>query len=127
MTTFVNRSAPNLMCRSNSAMPTSCSMVTETESRNRILGVRVPDLVSIRYYVHNSLPICTKFCKHLRNVVASPPICETNRKQFADFWRCADTYFRSFQALVSTSFNRSAPDPMYRYKFGNADFVFDGE
>ena len=32
-------------------------------------------------YVHNSLPIFTKFCVRLRNVVASSPIvCETNRK-----------------------------------------------
>jgi len=27
--------------------------------------VRIPDLVSIRYYVHNCLPIFTKFCKRL--------------------------------------------------------------
>ena len=32
-------------------------------------------------YVHNSLPIFTKFCVRLRNVVASSPIvCERNRK-----------------------------------------------
>ena len=32
-------------------------------------------------YVHDSLPIFTKFCMRLRNVVASSPIvCETNRK-----------------------------------------------
>ena len=32
-------------------------------------------------YVHNSLPIFTKFCMRLRNVVASTPVvCETNRK-----------------------------------------------
>jgi len=36
--------------------------------------VRIPDLVSIRYYVHNCLPIFIKFCKWLRNVVASTPI-----------------------------------------------------
>ena len=32
-------------------------------------------------YVHNSLPIFTKFCMRLRNVLASSPIvCERNRK-----------------------------------------------
>ena len=32
-------------------------------------------------YVHNSLPIFTKFCMRLRNVVASSPtVCKTNRK-----------------------------------------------
>ena len=80
-------------------------------------------------YVHNSLPIFTKFPVQLRSVVASTPIvCETNRKQFADF-RCADSDFGSFQALVSTFFNRSVPNPMYRLqiKFGNANLVFNGE
>jgi len=41
--------------------------------------VRISDLVLVRYYVHNCLPIFTKFCKRLRNVVASTPICDTNR------------------------------------------------
>jgi len=36
--------------------------------------VQIPDLVSIRYCVHNSLPISTKFCTRLRNVVALTPI-----------------------------------------------------
>jgi len=32
-------------------------------------------------YIHNSLPIFTKFCTRLRNVVASSPIvCDGNRK-----------------------------------------------
>jgi len=32
-------------------------------------------------YVHSSLPIFTKFCMRLRNlVVSSPIVCETNRK-----------------------------------------------
>jgi len=43
--------------------------------------VQIPNLTSINYYVHNSLPIFTKFCMRLRNVVASSPIvCERNRK-----------------------------------------------
>jgi len=58
--------------------------------------VRIPDLASIRYYVYNSLPIFTKFCKRLRNVVASMPICDTNRKQFADF--------RGVRTLISAVF-----------------------
>jgi len=61
-------------------------MVNETRNRNRILDVQIPDLVSIKYYVYNSLPIFTKVCMRLRNVVASTPIvCQTNRKYLADF------------------------------------------
>ena len=53
-------------------------------------GVQIPVSVSINAlqndYAHSSLPIFTKFCIRLRNVVASTPIvCETNRKQFSDF------------------------------------------
>ena len=50
--------------------------------------VQIPDMVSITYYVglHNSLPIFTKFCMRLRNVVASKPIvCQNNREYFAHF------------------------------------------
>jgi len=57
----------------------------------------------------------TKFSKRLRNVVASTPIRDTNRKQFADF--------RGVRILVSTIFNRSH----VQIKFGNTDFVFNGE
>jgi len=32
--------------------------------------VQIPNLASINYYVHNSLPIFTKFCMLLTNVVA---------------------------------------------------------
>jgi len=43
--------------------------------------VQIQDLVSITYYVLNSLLIFTKFCVRLRNVFASTPIvCETSRK-----------------------------------------------
>jgi len=42
---------------------------------------------------------------------------------------CAESDFGSFQALVPIPivFNRSAPNPTYRYKFSSADFVFSGE
>jgi len=54
-------------------------MKLEIESDFR--DVQIPDLVSISYYVHNSLQILIKFCMRLRNVVASTPIvCQTNRK-----------------------------------------------
>jgi len=68
-------------------MPTLYSIVNETRNRNRILEMcKFRILVSITYYVHNSLPILTKFCMRLTNVVASMPIvCQTNRKYFADF------------------------------------------
>jgi len=40
--------------------------------------VQIPDLVSIRYYVHSSLPISAKFFMRLRNAVTSTPVvCET--------------------------------------------------
>jgi len=43
--------------------------------------VQIPNLFLINYYVHNSLPIFTKFCMRLRNVIALTPIVyETNRK-----------------------------------------------
>ena len=43
--------------------------------------VQIPDLVSFRYYVHNSLTIFTKFCMRLMNMVASTPVlCVRNRK-----------------------------------------------
>jgi len=45
-----------------------------------------PDLISIRYYVHNSSPVFTKFRMRFRNVVDSTPaVCETNRKYVAEF------------------------------------------
>jgi len=88
--------------------------------------VRIPDLVSIIYYVHNSLPIFVKYCKRLRNVVASTPICDTNRKQFADFgsvriliWQFSGSGDHTFQQISIRSH--------VQIKFGNADFVFDGE
>jgi len=43
--------------------------------------VQIPNLALINYYIHNSLPIFTKFCMRLRNLFASSPIvCERNRK-----------------------------------------------
>ena len=186
-------------------MPTLYSMVNETGYRNRILEmckfrfwlVHWIDPRSIEHnyacfpsvcvsvnrsvlkwlgYVHNSLPIFTKFCTLFRNVVAlSPIVCQTNRKLFADFrrvripisavlrlcvsvnrsvlkrlrpqffadfheilravqkcgrfiayclwdkpevvcWfqRCADSDFGSFEALLTTFFNRSASNPIHR-------------
>jgi len=53
--------------------------------KSNFMDVQIPVSVSISAlwndYAHNSLPIFTKFCMRLRNVVASTPIvCETNRK-----------------------------------------------
>ena len=43
--------------------------------------VQIPNLPSINYYLHNSLPIFTKFCVRLTNVLASKPaVWEANRK-----------------------------------------------
>ena len=50
----------------------------------------------------HSLPIFTKFCMRLRNVVASTPIVsETNRSSLLILEVC-DFDFGSFQALVTT-------------------------
>jgi len=75
------------------------------KSKSDFRDVRISDLVSIRYYVQNSLPIFTKFCKRLRNVVASTPICETTRKQFSDFRGVRipiSAVFRLWSAYFST-------------------------
>jgi len=42
----------------------------ENQLQHRGWDVQIPDLASVRYYVRNSLPIFTKFCMRLRNVVA---------------------------------------------------------
>jgi len=89
--------------------------------------VKISDLVSIRYYVHNSLPIFTKFCMRHTNAVASMPIvCQTNRKYFPilevcgfRFWQFADSADHIFQQISTKS--------QEKIKFSNADFVFNGE
>ena len=46
----------------------------------------VCEQIGSRTITSTTLPIFTKFCMRLRNAVSSSPIvCETNRKQFADF------------------------------------------
>jgi len=79
-------------------------------------------------YVHNSLPIFTKFCMRLRNVVASSPILfvrETGSSlrilevcgfQFWQFSGCGDRIFQQISTKSHT-----------QIKFSNADFVFNGE
>jgi len=57
-------------------------------------------------YDHSSLLIFTKFCMRLRNWDKLEVVFQ--------FQRCADSDFGSFQALVTTFFNRSAPSPIYR-------------
>ena len=58
-------------------------------------------------YVHNSLPIFTKFCTRLRNaVVSSRIVCETNQKQLADF--------RGVQIPISAIFRLPAGDHIFQ-------------
>jgi len=75
-------------------MPTLYSMVTETGNRNRILEM-------CEFWIWFRLGITStilyRFSSNFaRNVVASTPICDTNRKQFADF--------RGVRILISAVF-----------------------
>ena len=78
-------------------------------------------------YVHNSLPIFTKFCMRLRNVSlrrllfvretgSSLRILEVCGFQFWQFSGCGERIFQQISTKSHT-----------QIQFGNADFVFNGE
>jgi len=77
--------------------------------------------------VHIFLPIFTKFCMRLRNVVASTPIVyDTNRKYFSDLEMCGFR-FQQFLGYGDHIFQQisTATKSHIQIKFSNADFILN--
>jgi len=95
-------------------MPTLYSMVNETGNRNRILEMcefriwfRLGIMSTIVYRFSPNFASSSGMSSHRRLFV-------TQTGSILPILEVCNSDFGSFQALVSTSVNRSASDPMYR-------------
>ena len=95
-------------------MPILYSMVTETANRNRIL-----EMCEFRIWFRLGIT-STIFYRLSPNFASVSGM--SHRRLFVTqtgssllILEVCGFFFGSFRALASTSFNRSAPDPMYRY------------
>ena len=96
-------------------MPTLYSMVTETGNRNRIL-----EMCKFRIWFRLIIT-STILYRFSPNFARGSEICRLDACLFVrqtgsslTILEVVDPDFGSFQALVTTFFNRSAPYPMYR-------------
>jgi len=121
---FVNRSAPNLKYRSNSAMPTLYSMPNETGNRNRILEmckfsiwIRLRITSTILYRFSPNFACSSEMWSHRRLFVT-----QTERS-----WLILEVCGFRFRQFSGSGENQISTRSHVPIKFDNADFVFDGE
>jgi len=89
--------------------------------------VQIPNLVSVNYYVHNSLPIFTKFCMRLTNMVASRLLFERQTGSSLPILEVCELQFRQSSGYGDHIFQQISSKSYVQIKFGNADFVLNGE